>query len=313
LLPAVKRHETATEQQAGKTMTRSPCVHLLPVHALLAAALLAGLLFGCSSKINLPPVTPDAGGLSYTGKFVWYDLHIPDIDGVARFYDAVLDWGMERTDPGSSKVKTIFHKGRLIGSVFELTEAGPAAGWVACASVPDVDGAAARAVKQGGRVVAAPTDKPYRGRMATIRDPQSARLALLHSPVGDPRDEGPGDGLFLGAELWTPDVEAGAKFYAGLLGYQLAAVRLKQGTYVMLLAEGKPRGGLTAPLASLPAALWIPQVAVSDIEGTVQRVEENGGTVLLRPDPASRPNRTAVFADPSGAILGVREFVPPRD
>lgn len=281
--------------------------------ALAASLLLAAALAGCSSKINVPAITPDAGGLAYTGKFVWYDLHVPDVDAVARFYDAVFGWGVERADPGSPKVKTILHKGRRIGSVFELSRPGPARGWVVCASVPDADGSAARAVELGGTVERAPADMPYRGRMATVRDPQSARIALLHSSVGDPRDEGPRDGFFLGAELWTPDVNASAQFYAGLLGYQTAPIATRQGPYVVLLADSRPRAGVAAPPAGAGGPMWIPLVAVRDIEGTVALAEENGGTVLVRPDPADGVHRTAVFADPSGAVLGLREYLPPRD
>lgn len=281
-----------------------------PLSAFVAAAL---LLAGCSSTINVPTITTGAGGLSYTGKFVWYDLHVPDIDAVARFYDAVLGWGVERADPASPKVKTILHQGRRIGSVFELAPNSPAKGWVACVSVPEADRAAARAVKLGGTVERAPADMPYRGRMATVRDPQSARIALLHSSVGDPPDEAPVDGLFLGAELWTPDVDAAAHFYAGLLGYRVSVVNLKDGRYAMLLADSRPRGGVATLPASAPGPLWVPQVAVLDIEGAVGRVAENGGTVLLAPDPSAKPHRTAVISDPSGSILGLREYLPPRD
>ena len=285
--------------------------HRVP-HILLALLLVCSLA-ACAGPVNLPVVTPDAGQLSYPGKFVWFDLYAPDIDAVAQFYDRVFGWSVERADPDSSKVKTILQQNRRIGSIFLIgpDSAAPTAepGWVACLSVGDVDAAFAQAIKAGATSISPPAEHPFRGRMAEILDPQGARVRLLTSSTGDPRDQAPEDGMFLGAELWTPD-PAAAKFYASLAGYKSVVLELQTGPYVMLLTRNRPRGGVTAPLADVPGPVWIPQVAVRDAVAVLRRVETYGGTVLLRPDPEDKTGRVGVFVDPAGGVIGVREFTP---
>lgn len=293
--------------------SRTP-LRTFPAHLLLAFLLPALLaVWGCSSRIDLPAITPDAGHLRYPGKFVWFDLYTTDIDAAAQFYDRVLGWSVERADPGSPRVKTILNGNHRIGSVFLIGGRGGEPGWVPSLSVADADAAHAAALRAGARSVRPPKDRPYRGRSAEIRDPQNARLELLVSSVGDPRDRAPEEGAFMGAELWTPAPDAAVKFYTGLAGYRAARLNLRHGPYVMLLGDNRPRAGITAPLAPVSAPLWIPQVAVRDVAGVIRRVETFGGTVLLRPAPGDKTNPVAVFRDPAGGLMGVRGFTPVED
>ncbi|XXJ21315.1 VOC family protein [Desulfovibrio caledoniensis] len=290
-----------------------PGVPFAPILSLLLLFSLAAVS-GCATTIDLPTVTPDAGHLAYPGKFVWFDLYAPDIGAVARFYDRVFGWSVERTDPGSATVKTILNKDRRIGTIFLVGGGEPwrghGPGWVACLSVDDADRAFARAQSAGAKAVNPPEDRPYRGRMAEIRDPQGARVSLLASSVGDPRDRAPEDGAFLGAELWSADVPSSERFYAGLAGYEADRISLRGVPYVMLLAGNRPRGAITAPPDGFPGAVWIPMVAARDVAGVVERVEACGGTVLLRPAPGDGDGAVAVFRDPAGGLMGVRGFTP---
>jgi hypothetical protein len=290
-----------------------PFASILPLLLLLSLAAVSG----CATTIDLPAVTPDAGHLAYPGKFVWFDLYAPDMNGVAQFYDRVFGWSVERTDPKSATVKTILNKGRRIGTIFlvgggeQWRRHGP--GWVGCLSVPDADKAFARALQSGAQTVCLPADRSYRGRMAEIRDPHGARVSLLASSVGDPRDHGPEEGFFLGAELWTPDVSSAERFYAGLAGYEPDWMALRGVPYVMLLADNRPRGAITAPPVGFSGAVWIPMVAVRDVPGVVERVEAHGGTVLLRPVLGDNAGAVAVFRDPAGGLMGVRGYTPLED
>ncbi|WP_207264224.1 VOC family protein [Desulfovibrio sp. Huiquan2017] len=277
---------------------------------------LLGLLLpaACSTRIALPSVTPDAGRLSYPGKFVWFDLHTTDMYRVAQFYDAVFGWSVERADPGSPRIKTILRSGRRIGSIFLLDDKDRTApGWVPNLAVSDADAAFAGALAAGASPLYAPGDRPYRGRMAGIRDPQGARLVLLASSSGDPRDGPPEDGTFMGAELWTPDVTGAEAFYVGLAGYRAVEIGSGGAPYVMLLSDERPRGGITAPPAPVKTPLWVPQVAVRDVMGVLERVRAAGGTVLLCPVPGDKTHQTAVFLDPAGGVMGVRAFAPVRN
>ena len=268
---------------------------------------------GCSTRIGLPTVTPDAGHLEYPGKFVWFDLYASDIDAVARFYDRVFGWSVERTDQGTPTVKTILNKGRRIGSIFLVGGGrqwdGREAGWVPCLSVSNADAAYARALRAGAQPVAPPMERPFRGRMAEIRDPQGARATLLASPVGDPRDRRPEEGVFLGAELWAPDVASAELFYSGLAGYETRRASLRGAPRVMLLAGNKPRGGISVSPVAMEVAVWIPMVAVRDVSAVLKRVEAYGGTVLHGFVPGGKTGPEAVFRDPAGSLMGVRGVI----
>lgn len=280
---------------------------------MLLALALALSLTGCAGRVDLPTITPDAGHLHLTGKFVWFDLHATDLAAAGRFYDHVFNWSLKRTDEDSPLVKDILFKGRSIGNIFHLEPGQGVSRWVSCMSVPDVDSAYAMAVKAGARG-SGPLDMPNRGRMAEIRDPGMASVALLTSPVGDPRDLPLQNGYWLGSELWVGDVEAARDFYTRLAGYESASMVLADGgLYVMFIGNGRPRGGVTAIPLENAGPQWVPQVAVLDIRDTLAKVEAHGGTVLIRPRMEEPSGRVAVFADPLGAVIGVREFIPPED
>ncbi|MCJ2166170.1 VOC family protein [Pseudodesulfovibrio sp. S3-i] len=279
----------------------------------MALTLVFGLA-GCASTIDLPVITPDAGNLRLTGKFVWFDLFTSDMNEAGRFYDYVFNWSLERTDADSPRVKTILHQGRRIGNIFLRESGHDASEWLSCMSVPDVDRAFARAVETGGTSEVKPADRPFRGRMAVVRDPGMAVVALLTSSVGDPRDLPLGDGYWMGAELWARDMNESLAFYSGLAGYKTAVLQVQDaGQYVLFIGNGRPRGGMISIPVEGVAPRWIPQVAVLDIEATLAKVEAHGGKVLIPPRPRDKPGRVAVFADPFGAILGLREFTPPEN
>jgi predicted enzyme related to lactoylglutathione lyase len=150
--------------------------------------------------------------------------------------------------------------------------------------------------------------------MAVVRDSGTAVVALLTSSVGDPGDLPPHDGYWLGAELWTRDTNESMAFYTGLAGYKTAVLQLQDaGQYVLFIGNGRPRGGMTAIPVEGMAPQWIPQVAVLDIEATLAKVEAHGGKVLIQPRLQDKPGRVAVFSDPFGAILGIREYTLPEN
>lgn len=286
---------------------------LFPAISTVLLALVLLSLPGCVARETLPTITPDAGHLRLSGKFVWFDLHTPDMAGARKFYDRVFNWSLERSDEDSGKVKTILLGDMRIGSIFEVEVPPDGASWLSCMSVPDADQAFERA-KDEGASGEPPANMPYRGRMAEIRDPQGAAVALLTSSVGDPRDRPLKDGYWLGAELWTGDVESAATFYVHLAGLEQASMNQPDGgLYVMLVGDRRPRGGVTAIPLEGQGPQWVPQVAVLDLQATLERVEEYGGTVLIRPGMPGAVEGTAVFADPQGAVLGIREFIPPED
>jgi len=268
-------------------------------------------LSGCKSTVVWPSVTTDAARLRYPGKFVWFDLYTADIIVAGQFYDAVFGWSLERTDRDNGLVKTIFAGGLPIGNILEQSGASH---WVSYVSVDNVDQVFDTILGAGGLGRVSPGKMPDRGRVARIIDPGGAEIGLVASPVGDPADSSPQNGHWLGAELWTGDVAAAASFYSAMVGYKAYRADIPgKGPFRLLVRNKRPRAGVGIIPSEGISPQWVPQVAVLDLDATLKLVEVNGGAILVRPLPGVDVGRSAVFTDPSGAVLGIREFIPPED
>ncbi len=111
-----------------------------------------------------------------------------------------------------------------------------------------------------------------------------------------------------GVTCWVdtdqPDLDAAARFYAGLLGWTLAEADhpLGDGAYRIATLDGAVVAGLGQSPPDVPAA-WNTYVAVDDLDATVAAVRSGGGTVLRGPVDAGSTGRGATCADPSGGAF----------
>lgn len=107
-------------------------------------------------------------------------------------------------------------------------------------------------------------------------------------------------------DLSTPDPAAAARFYAQLLGWTIETTESTMGPYLIGHLADRQVGGMMAPgpdEAGMPS-MWTMFVHVADVDQTVARVTEAGGTVL-EPGFDIPDGRVAVVADPSGGMFGV--------
>jgi uncharacterized glyoxalase superfamily protein PhnB len=153
----------------------------------------------------------------------------------------------------------------------ELGLTGPDDGRVAVTlhlSVPDVDGAMARAESAGATVERPAADAPY-GRTGVIVDPYGHRWMLQHptpAPSSGPR---PGDAVYL--TLLVPDGARARDFYGAVLGWTAVPGRVPDGWQV----DG------TSPMVGIGGGATergtVPMYAVDDIEVAVAVVRTAGG------------------------------------
>jgi len=279
----------------------------------LTLLLLTGLA-ACSTKIIVPPVTIDAAKLQLNGKFVWFDLFTTDMTAAQNFYDRVFDWDFERANQGNAQVKNILHRGQFIGNMIGRNSTPDDSQWLSYISVADTDHAYDAALNSGATSYTAPKEMPNRGRIAVVIDPQKAPVALLHSPVGDPPDGKPRVSRWIGAELWTHNVDEAVAFYTRLGGYTAEDVEVHdQVRYKLLLTNGRARAGVVSIPWEDVDPQWIPYVAVENIQATVELIQANGGRILIEPQMDVKSGRVALFADPTGAVMGVQQLEPEED
>ena len=118
-------------------------------------------------------------------------------------------------------------------------------------------------------------------------------------------------GQYLWHELLTTDPEAGAGFYAKVLGWSRFPYEGEPG-YAMLGNAQGPVGGARVlgkdPLADKVGPSWLTYVGVPDIAAALAAVEARGGRVVhaVTAVPADG-GRYAVIADPQGAVIGLYE------
>jgi predicted enzyme related to lactoylglutathione lyase len=286
--------------------------------AVLRLLLMAGIVVGlflqsCSTrKITVPPITPQPTGQYLYGKFVWHDLLTYDVEAAQQFYGKLFGWTFREDAPG--KYITILYRDVPIGGIVyveAIKKKHYRAQWMSYLSVPEVDRAVEWVKRQGGEVLRTPREVARRGRMAVVRDPQGALLALLHSETGDPPDREPQDFEWLWEENLTNDVPAAVAFYTQLAGYTSEAIQNPQIAdtsvqYYVLKKENQPRAGITRIPWQGVRPNWLPYLKVSELQPLVNKVEQLGGKVYLTPNPNIREGNVALIADPTGAVVALQ-------
>ncbi|MEV7522083.1 VOC family protein [Streptomyces sp. NPDC091371] len=106
-------------------------------------------------------------------------------------------------------------------------------------------------------------------------------------------------------DLGTPDVDAAARFYEGLFGWDYQPGGEEVGGYGMFHLDHKTvAGGMAVPADQNPSA-WTVYFQTSDTDATAAAVTEAGGAVTFEPMDVMDFGRMALFTDPAGVGFGV--------
>lgn len=116
-------------------------------------------------------------------------------------------------------------------------------------------------------------------------------------------------------EIRTSNVKETADFYQSLFGWKLIQKELVEGSDVWILdTGGEPRvrnlrrAGIAFRPPGGPLGVVV-YIAVKDIEETLSKVPDLGGSVLGSPSPL--PDGTCAFLrDPCGNLIGVYQDAP---
>lgn len=140
---------------------------------------------------KLPVQIKQAVSNSEAGTIWWSELRTRDPLGTRAFYANVIGWtpkvvaqdDMARPPAAGEKSYTLFTmRGQEVAGAEEIESddsAGMRPGWFMFVQVDDVDEAARKATKHGGKVVQQPFDVAGVGRMAEIEDPEGSRVGLV--------------------------------------------------------------------------------------------------------------------------------------
>jgi uncharacterized protein len=179
--------------------------------------------------------------------------------------------------------------------------------WLPYVSVANADQSAAKARALGGSLVMDAFDVMEFGRMAIVKDPQGAVIAIWQAKThigfrfaGDPN-------TFCWPELRTTDTEAAERFYAGLFGWHPKTSATPGMEYTEWGLGGTQIGGMM----SIPAEWgpvpphWGVYFAVADCDATIAKTTAMGGTATMPPMDMPGVGRFAGLQDPQGAMFSI--------
>lgn len=112
------------------------------------------------------------------GAFSWMEHSAGKAEKAKAFYENVLGWkiaAMPMKD--GSTYHGIMVGERPVGGF--AAQARPGLGWLAFVTVDNVDRRASKAAKAGAEILSEPADVPGVGRVAVLRDPFGASIALI--------------------------------------------------------------------------------------------------------------------------------------
>ena len=178
--------------------------------------------------------------------------------------------------------------------------------------VENADATAAKAKSIGGRAKD-PFDIGENGRMAELFDPNGAEIDLWQpkreqATIADPTHHGAPSWF----ETYTPDVEAGKKFYTDLFGWSAQTMPMPGMDYTVFSLGEKMIGGMMAPtpeMQKMPPH-WATYFTVNGADDTAKKASELGGTVVVPPTDIPNVGRFAGIMSPQGVMFFVLEYLP---
>jgi predicted enzyme related to lactoylglutathione lyase len=113
-----------------------------------------------------------------------------------------------------------------------------------------------------------------------------------------------------GTPMWVDhasrDVQAAARFYGQLFGWQAQDMGEQMGHYTMFTYNGKTVAAATPQMSpDASGSWWSTYIATANAEETARKVAEAGGQTIMAPMAVMDQGTFAVFMDPTGAYFGV--------
>lgn len=235
------------------------------------------------------------------GMFSWSDLTTPDQDRAKAFYTALFGWEIDDVPMGESG--GVYSMMRVDGkSVAAISpqppqQAGAPPVWNSYVTVDSADQALERAKQLGGEVHAPAFDVFDAGRMGVVQDPEGAYFCVWEPKAHIGAQLVNGHGLLSWNELHTTDLAAAESFYTALFGWRVQEIDLGGGPYRVISVDGHGNGALSDHLAPGAPAHWLVYFGTDDLDGSLTKISELGGTVVQPAMDIGEGNRIAVAQD----------------
>jgi predicted enzyme related to lactoylglutathione lyase len=237
----------------------------------------------------------------------WADLASSDVAGARAFYGGLFGWEWDVVGPEFGDYSTGLLGGKKVAAVASRMDENQPVVWTTYLAVDDADKWAAAVPEAGGSVVIPPMEIPGQGRMSIAADPTGAFFGTWEAAGHRGSEVVNEPGTVVWNELVTPDPEAARAFYSATLGVGWGSVDMPDGSaYALLQVDGRTVGGALAPMPGMEGLPphWGVYFEVADVEATLARVQELGGTALTGVIPTPQGPMVS-FLDPQGGAFSV--------
>lgn len=240
----------------------------------------------------------------------WIDLQTTDQDGAKAFYGGLFGWELDDQPlpMGGHYTMASLDGGAVagIGTQPPGTPEGMPPIWTTYFWVDDLDEVVGKVGTAGGQVVMPPMDVMETGRMAIVADPTGGMVGLWEANQHRGAETVNTPGSLVWNELITGDPEGAASFYDAILGTTHVTAPMGDDDYTVINAGDRGVAGIM----SLPEHMGVPTAwtvyfGTDDLDATVARIEELGGSIKNQVDSPAGP--LAVAADPQGAVFQVMQ------
>lgn len=250
------------------------------------------------------------------------DVAVPDHEREVRFYARVLSTG---ADPLWRAADLMNNQGMPIIGLGERTAAYASLPlqWMPHIQVADVEDSVRRALGRGGSVLMQASAEEGASPWAVLRDPNGAAFGIIPIIIEDQlpqTDEAANPEAPVGRIAWldltVSDAPATRAFYEHVVGWSAQSVEMKEGDhgsdegyadYLMLGEDGRPAAGVCHARgvnAGLPP-VWLIYLPVGDLDESLRRVEEEGGTLIHVQQREDGQRAYAVVQDPVGVYVAL--------
>lgn len=248
-------------------------------------------------------------------KFVWHDLMTTDVAAAERFYAAVIGWKIQDSGMAGPAYSVLFAGEDSVGGIMAIPEGQTMPPcWTGYIGVNDVDAWTTKVTGKGGKVWKEPQDIPGVGRFSVVADPHGAAFILFRGNSAEGPVERPMDtpGHFAWNELMSGNASEALDWYSGLFGWTADEAHDMGGfTYHTLKTGGDTSAvGMMTKMPEMPVPYWSYYVWVEGIDAASQRVNANGGQVLMGPHEVPGGAWIINCRDPQGAyfnLIGTKE------
>ncbi|RLE27184.1 MAG: hypothetical protein DRJ61_17690 [Acidobacteria bacterium] len=239
------------------------------------------------------------------GEILWWDLLTEDAEAAVGFYQQLLGWDIQQVENGSY---VILHQETPIGAISQIETTLPdieESFWLIGIEVGSVRKAVSAARKLGASVDKKGHSKGY-AKYAVLEDLQGAMVMFLQPDRRLGGTDGPG--AWVWAELWTTDLSSASSFYDQVLGYTRSVLKRDTGDYPLFSTGSQPRAGMVEIGDRAIEPGWVPYIGVEDLEATIEKAKELGGTLYLKPAEEYDHGSVALLADPTDGAFFVYQL-----